>query len=275
MKKIEKPNFSISDVIDTFYTVKKTPISIKLHENKCDFVNLELKYSSMFEKGSINQIGELVIDKFSSKQLKDMYTNRFADANSSGRKYYNRIIVRQGICPFCGVQISDTLDHYLPKSTYSSCSILPINLVPCCSRCNFYMRDTFDLQIRPIHLYYDDIDVYNWLGVRINQTNPVSVNYFINHEMGCDDIMKQRIINQVNLLRILDIYNVNGTNEYREISDDINKMHWSVDSVKEFLSSHYETCRRRYGNNDFRTILYKTLVSDEWFCNGGYNNIGE
>ena len=55
-----------------------------------------------------------------------------------GRKYYDKIkaIPKYSKCPFCGVGIVSTLDHYLPKTKYPTYALTPVNLIACCADCN-------------------------------------------------------------------------------------------------------------------------------------------
>lgn len=39
-------------------------------------------------------------------------------------------------CHYCGINMVDTFDHYLPKSLFPEYSVMPINLFPCCAQCN-------------------------------------------------------------------------------------------------------------------------------------------
>lgn len=39
-------------------------------------------------------------------------------------------------CPYCGLSMSYTLDHYFPESTYPEYILYVPNLIPCCSHCN-------------------------------------------------------------------------------------------------------------------------------------------
>jgi 5-methylcytosine-specific restriction endonuclease McrA len=42
----------------------------------------------------------------------------------------------QAKCPYCGINSHGTFDHYLPKEDYPDYSVLAINLIPCCEKCN-------------------------------------------------------------------------------------------------------------------------------------------
>ncbi|WP_332852671.1 hypothetical protein [Duganella sp. S19_KUP01_CR8] len=64
-----------------------------------------------------------------------------------------------GACPVCGRDSLGTLDHYLPKQSYSEFSIFSLNLVPACDRCNTVRKTLVRGNVqdeRPIHPYFDD-----------------------------------------------------------------------------------------------------------------------
>lgn len=63
-----------------------------------------------------------------------------------------------GSCPMCGGGSLGTLDHYLPRASYSEFSFYSMNLVPCCGRCNnkrgVALRGVTRAE-RPLHPYFD------------------------------------------------------------------------------------------------------------------------
>ena len=71
----------------------------------------------------------------SKEDLTSVYTQKFADKNGPGRKYYDAIKgqAARGVCPICGVRIVNTLDHYLPKTKVPTLSVTPTNLIPYCN----------------------------------------------------------------------------------------------------------------------------------------------
>lgn len=40
------------------------------------------------------------------------------------------------LCPYCGINQVDTLDYYMPKSTYKVLAVCRMNLIPMCPTCN-------------------------------------------------------------------------------------------------------------------------------------------
>lgn len=62
------------------------------------------------------------------------------------------------ICPMCGSMHRGTLDHYLPKNSYSIFSVFSLNLVPAC-KCNSKRKETLagpNPDERVLHPYFDD-----------------------------------------------------------------------------------------------------------------------
>lgn len=75
----------------------------------------------------------------------------------------------RGACPVCGRDALGTLDHYLPKSTYSEFSFYSKNLVPCCDRCNNKRNALTRGGVageRPFHPYFDNFAVNRILSVQ-------------------------------------------------------------------------------------------------------------
>jgi hypothetical protein len=64
------------------------------------------------------------------KDMKQLYTQQMVQ-NKKGRKIYDKLmnIAPLSRCPFCGIGIVSTLDHYLPKAKFPIFSVLTYNLI--------------------------------------------------------------------------------------------------------------------------------------------------
>jgi hypothetical protein len=66
---------------------------------------------------------------------------------------------RLNSCPMCGSPVIGSLDHYLPRATFSEFSIMRANLVPACMHCNSSAKGKTlkgdALPKRFIHPYFD------------------------------------------------------------------------------------------------------------------------
>lgn len=63
-----------------------------------------------------------------------------------------------GVCPYCGINAHDLLDHYAPRKIFPQFSVFPLNLVPACSKCNtdkgvIWLDETGERRI--VSVYHD------------------------------------------------------------------------------------------------------------------------
>lgn len=73
-------------------------------------------------------------------------------------------------CQYCGVNIPNTFDHYLPKTIFPEFSIHPFNLFPCCAQCNQEKGSSWiDAEgIRCfVNLYFDNLPEVQYLYVSL------------------------------------------------------------------------------------------------------------
>jgi len=79
------------------------------------------------------------------------------------------------LCQYCGLNYGPSeFDHYLPKESFPEYSVLSLNLVPCCGRCNG-LKGTVWLDangVREIlNLYYDTLPNQRFLHADIQVSN--------------------------------------------------------------------------------------------------------
>lgn len=65
----------------------------------------------------------------------------------------------EGLCPLCAHRDVEAPDHQLPKSKYPLLSVVPVNLVPACHRCNAIKSDADPKTAseQALHPYFDDL----------------------------------------------------------------------------------------------------------------------
>lgn len=93
---------------------------------------------------------------------------RFANLYDQSRRekvigYYRNI----AICPYCGLNEPDTLDHFLPKTAHPLLSITLYNLIPCCNNCN-HKKKVYDSSLEPVSFFNPYLNKENpsWLEVK-------------------------------------------------------------------------------------------------------------
>lgn len=74
-----------------------------------------------------------------------------------------------GRCPYCGITLPTTYDHYLPESKYPDLVVHGLNVLPCCSSCNQTKGKRWrnGSQRLFIHFYSDAIPDWQFLRVSL------------------------------------------------------------------------------------------------------------
>ena len=95
---------------------KKKRLLVCKHLVEVDSSSYQELVPSQIDRFTISELPEDV----TSVEMKKVYDEKFAKAETVGRTYYDAIMaqVERGICPICGVRLASTLDHYLPKANH-------------------------------------------------------------------------------------------------------------------------------------------------------------
>lgn len=209
--------------------------------------------------------------ELTSDEMISMYTQRFVPRECYSRKYYDQIMAstRNGKCPYCGIRIVSTLDHYLPKNVYPELAILYLNLVPACKDCNTdkkgraltTMADAF------LHPYFESINTDDWLKVDFVESNPLNIVYSINETSTLSPSLLMRIENQFRKLNLFELYRVYSINDFIEMSSLFKCLFKS--SGGSALSRHFNLIAESVLKEKvfWKYFLYKYASVNEWLCN--------
>jgi HNH endonuclease. len=212
------------------------------------------------------------------EQLQKVYTNKFARKGKPGRGFYDKLIAlpAQGVCPLCGQRVVSTLDHYLPKAHYPLLSVVPNNLVAACSECNKAKLDSVPIcaEDQTLHPYYDDVEQEQWLFSEVVIGTPVSVRFFVNPPDAWDDVIKSRIRKHFSDLRLGALYASHSGSELAVQRVMLAKVaeRGGYAKVREQLQDLYESYSSIHVNS-WQTAMYQAVVSNKWYCEGGFNSI--
>lgn len=234
-------------------------------------------YNEHAAQGSLGNISESATCGVAQKDdLIDLYEAKMVRAKEGepGRELYDKLRngSSRGICPFCSQMQVTTLDHYLPKSTYSAYSIYPGNLIPSCLRCNMNKLAKSNGQI--LHPYYDDIENIEWLRCAIRRNHDsIVLNYSVNKDI--DSLALQgRMNNHLIDLGIADLYQTSAILHLIDMRERLVALghKGGASSVHEYLIEELNT-RKCASLNSWSTALYTEICSCQWFINGGYTMI--
>lgn len=140
---------------------------------------------------------------------------------TGSRKKYRDAILSQttmDCCAICGRDYTaETLDHYLPKSKVPTMAVVPINLVPCCQKCNNAKRDT--LLVKPdealIHMYLDELAEGNWLHAQIRFEQKPVVHFHVRcpEDWNDRDRFNSRLRKQMEVYDLYRRYSLHSSSE--------------------------------------------------------------
>lgn len=277
MKKIDKPDINAKNTFETCISiVGNHDLKNRLSACKDLIEQAEVEYDSK-ATGNLYTINpeQNVNGNVTAKELEKVYTFRMVKKDVPGRVIYDKLISapKLGICPLCAHRLVETLDHYLPKSSFPRLTTSPINLVPSCYTCNRSKLTSTpnSPEEETLHPYYDDIEEDEWLSAKVNHTTPPTISYFVSSPANWSDLLKERVNNHFVSLSLNKLYSTQAAVLIRSLYHRLNSIYSSLGShgVRTYLQEEAES-RYLDDKNSWQTAFYKAISLDDWFCNGGF-----
>ncbi len=209
----------------------------------------------------------------STSEMISLYTNTFVQGNNL-RSIYNKIksAPKNGICPLCGQRVVSTLDHYLPKSSYASLAVTPVNLVPSCSDCNKRKLAVIPRTAseQTFHPYYDDPDDATWLVASVAISTPPSLVFSVTQPVGWSKIKYNRAQKHFTTYGLGQLYATHAAEELTNISHVLSIMseERSARLVQQYLEEQAAS-RKAAARNSWQAAMYQALCESSWFCSQG------
>lgn len=102
------------------------------------------KYKTEFDKDTLeNLIGEHPnLTNTEKEELKSLYSYTKIPIKNLRNKVLTENGYQNEFCPLCGVNLANTMDHFIPQESYPLFAVHPLNLIPCCTTCNGRKSDT-------------------------------------------------------------------------------------------------------------------------------------
>lgn len=199
--------------------------------------------------------------------LEKIYTDKFVNEKSIGRKYYN-IIMRNanGRCPICGGGKVKNLDHFLPKSKYPLLCVTAINLVPTCRDCNMEKGAAIsdDYYAIPFHPYLETMDDI-WIECELFFYSDGT--FTVNYKNGYDKTKNPELWKKYNAhMRITDL-NMTFISRAEEEIENVREMYKGVlletgtkGLIKE-LKAEKDSAEKN-DVNSYKAALYRALLKE-------------
>lgn len=173
-------------------------------------------------------------------------------------------------CPYCNIDTSRTLDHYLPKEEFPEYSFYSLNLIPCCHVCNsikgIRWKDHEGKRIF-LNVYFDSIPDEQFLFVDLNiSSNILEIEFRI-------DRSNISVSHEIWWVLEKHVYNFNLIKRYKDdinafISDEIiNSAHEdpdiSVEDLRWHISFQSSWLKRSFWRNYWKVVLYEEICRRE------------
>lgn len=200
--------------------------------------------------------------------------NKKMVGHKTGRKFYDKLMSypKLKICPFCAVNEVEGLDHYLPESEFPTYSVLPFNLVASCNRCNKGKLTNYALtkNSQTLHPYYDNFTREQWLFARLLNTDPISLQFYVNPPSSWSQIDKDRVAAHFRDYKLAELYALKAAERLSILNYKFNVYITNPISIANELEREYNAYKHAYLNS-WETAMYQELYRSVWYCNGGYN----
>lgn len=264
MRKINKIN-----ITESSYKIFENIVSSKRKDNKLilDWISSEIK--DLYENFKNNE-DELfpMIPKWYNLDTKKALIHCFNDIELT-KKYKQQIkSLENRKCPYCYLEYSSQVEHYLPKDEFPEFSFLIDNLFPCCWICNTKKWEKWkDITSRVILNFYSDSipnEQFLYVNLIIIDNTPVAEFKIDTSSIIIDKTVEIILYKHVERLNLL--------NRYAEIiNSKISELKSRIILYKESLSNldiktsckvEADSQRKNYGNNYFVTVLYDEISNN-------------
>ena len=232
-------------------------------------------YSALFKKNELNSLvsNSELNEKIIQSDLLSLYgfqSNTIKILREKIRNLQPSTI--RITCQNCTIDTVGTLDHVLPKTAYPGFSVNPLNLFPCCSKCNSYKLDSISSTTNQkfLNLYLDELpeEQYLFVNVFLDNFEEVNFNFFLkNLESKIGARLFQVICNHYKNLHLLNRMKLMAIEFISELENKIIAFceQLALNDILKILISSSESNRKAYGYNHWKYILEFSLLTSPVF----------
>lgn len=210
------------------------------------------------QKGSVTNGQHGIVPANKANAIKGQYDK----TDKGGIHYYMRDSLMREVykCPYCSINLPDTLDHYMPQSDYPALSMCRLNLVPMCSDCN--RRKKAFPYTDFIHSYYQDFPACSFLkALALVQGTRIVINFYLDEAVIPDVALVKKLKSQIERIDLLDRMNKAATSF---VDDLCAQCHCFMGmGFKIWLKRRYDDHVGRYGLNDWRSAAIASMLGNK------------
>jgi len=229
-------------------------------------------YNEAFENNTLHALTESTALQAYKAELQSCYKNSTIPLRSIFQAIKAQPTRILKFCPYCGMTLPKTYDHYVPEGRFPEFSAHALNLIPCCGICNSSKKERWRVGNTRIFInyYLDPIPDVQYLQVQI-QTAPRSlavgaVFSLVRHPNIVDDQMWNLIDSHYRELDLLNRYKEEVNNEVSDIYDTCcSHIEDGGGNIPQFLLNMSERNGQVFGVNHWRVVLWTALAQDPNF----------
>jgi hypothetical protein len=211
-----------------------------------------------------------VLGIVTTKEMKNVYNDKFAKKGQPGRDIYDRILNAPKLnkCPLCGSGVVSTLDHHLPKAKYPALAVTPINLIPSCYDCNKTKTASrpFTSEEETLHPYFDDVEDELWLKAEVIEQKPVGFKFYVVQPENWDDLKYKRVKYHFKTFKLGRLYSIFAAGEISLRELTLNRIYDKSGSQELKLQiKDYAESSERIHLNSWQSAMFRALEKSEWY----------
>lgn len=267
----------VNSIKDLNLKARLEAISTHVSDAAQDYLTKGQTYQ-LYQIPAINLRDEdTVIGLVTKLELKNLYSHHMVGKEKPARLIYDNVMLSAPLrrCPYCGIGITTTLDHYLPKTRFPLLSVLTLNLIPSCKDCNTDKRVGFATTeaMQTLHPYFENASILTeqWLYARLNENTPPSLEYFVSAPLHWNNSLKNRVREHFNSYNLSSRYSVEASSGLAILKNVLDAV-WEL-SGAEGVMQHLQSSASGHARmhlNAWDTAMYQALSTNAWYYEGGF-----
>lgn len=206
------------------------------------------------------------------------------DLTQETRKLYSireTLMKDVDLCPVCGIDSADELDHHLPRSVFFPLAVYSRNLVPLCHDCNGIklagFGDDAAGNVHFVHAYFDTLPDVDFIRAKVEiQGEALVVDFFVAKDTSLAQPLARRLARQMSKLELNTRYKAE-VNTYIVSHTAALHMTYAASGktgvAKLLRAQAKRESKKPFHRNHWRAALMRALVDNNDFCDGGFAKV--
>lgn len=203
---------------------------------------------------------------------KKLFLNCYSDTDYTKRLKASIKALDNWLCPYCNIDKSREVEHYLPQDEFPEFSVMILNLIPSCSTCNkkklSWWKDATTRLF--LNAYFDEIPTEQFLFVRFNlsENTPILEFYIDTTWLTINPHLDTILKKHVDRLELPYRYSLEINDKYTELKHRMEiSLDLSTSDSKKVIQEEYLVQKSRFWENYWLAVLYKTISESDELIN--------